>query len=417
MRVTWAVTPIDLGSKLMYREILCKSASQNHWKTLKPAKSYYKHGEPFYRYQYVYTVVIDSLKSDCIYEYKIGNGIFWKDSNSFEGRTPYYSTPFDKSDTNYPVTAIVLGDMGIGEYSSYSRLIIEAQTAAGSYDFIIHLGDIAYNLDSDEGTVGNQYMDEIESFAAENSYLVVPGNHEHYSNFTDYIQRFYMPKNWASQSTSFYYSFNLGRAHFVMYNSEAIFYSSKDELNRMKQWMEEDLAKANENRSEVPWLFVFAHKPLYCSLDFRYAMDEELMSNNNNCAGQTIKMRAHFEEMFFKNRVDIVFAGHVHNYERNGAIYKEMPVPCEIDIPNYQHNCEAPIHIVTGNAGNDHIYEPITQTPQDWYRSGTGTNYGFGKLYVYNNTHIYWEQYNSETGLIADHVWLSKDRLGYTTSL
>lgn len=417
MRVTWAVTPFDFGSELIYREILCKSNSQNKWKTLRPDKSTYKHGESFYRYQYVFTVVIDRLRPDCVYEYQISNGIFWKDSFSFEGRTPFYNTPFDKSDLEYPATAIVVGDMGIGEYSSYSRQIIEAESSAGTYDFLIHLGDIAYDLYTDEGTVGNQFMAEIESFASEFPYMVLPGNHEHYFNFTDYIQRFYMPKNWASQDTSFYYSFNLGRAHFVMYNSETVFYTSKDVLNRMKIWLQEDLEKANENRNEVPWLFVFAHKPLYCSLDFRYAMDEERMSNNNNCNGQTIKMRKHFEELFFKNRVDIVFAGHVHNYERNGAIYKGMPIPCKIDVQNHQHNCEAPIHIVSGNAGNDHIYEPITQTPQDSYRSGTGTNYGFGKLYVYNSTHVYWEQYNSETGAIADFVWLTKDRPGYTTSL
>jgi hypothetical protein len=415
MRVTWAVTPIDFGSELIYRETLCTSAS-NQWKSLKPSKTYFKHGEPFYRYQYVLTAVIDNLRPECVYEYQLGNGIFWKSTRAFEGRTPFYNPPFDIEDLNYPATAIVMGDMGVGEYSSYSRKIIEEETAAGNYDFIIHLGDIAYDLDTYDGTIGNEYMREIESFASVSPYMVLPGNHEVPQNFTHYSNRFYMPRNWASQDTSLYYSFNLGRAHFVMYNSEALFYMDNEVLRIMKLWLEEDLAKANENRQEVPWLIVSAHKPLYCSLDYRYSVKESKKANNNNCDGQTRKMRKEFEELFFRNKVDIIIAGHVHNYERSSAIYKETPIPCDIDVNNYQHNCHAPIHIVTGNAGNDHIYEPLTQTPQDWYRSGTGTNYGFGKLYIYNSTHIYWEQFNSEAGVIADYLWLSKDRVGYTTS-
>ena len=413
MRVTWAVIPLDLGSKLYYREILCGSGVNSDWIEIKPDIKYYRHGYLPYQFQYVCTAVIPTLSHQCTYEYQVANGIFWRETRFFSGRTPYYTQPFDKEDLEYQPTVVVIGDMGVGNYSQYSRQMLEIEAQLGTYDFSIHPGDIAYNLNTNGGEVGNQFMQEIEGFASEYPYMTVPGNHERFSNFTDYINRFYMPKNWASQSTSFYYSFNFGRAHFIYFSTETIFYNSKDVQNRLYKWLKKDLELANKNREEVPWIITFSHKPFYCSLDFRYSMKEGDLANNDDCSAQTILTRAAYEELFFRHKVDAVVAGHVHNYERTSAIYKGMPIPCDLDLHNHVHNCGAPIHIVTGNAGNHYPFEPVTETPQDWFRSGADNSTGYGKLYIANETHVYWEQYNSNTGKVVDYFWLSKSHTTY----
>ncbi len=40
------------------------------------------------------------------------------------------------------------------------------------------LGDMAYDMDTDNGRYGDQYMNSIESIAAYIPYMTCPGNHE-----------------------------------------------------------------------------------------------------------------------------------------------------------------------------------------------------------------------------------------------
>jgi hypothetical protein len=410
IRVTWSVTPFDFGSEIYYRETLCGVGNEISWIKLETSVKYYQHGDLSHQYQYVYTSLIQDTNPRCIYEYLVSNGIFSRETKFFYGRTPYYEEPFDIEDLNYQPRVILIGDMGVGNYSQYTRKMMNEEAQTGSYDFSIHLGDIAYDLDSYGGEIANRYMKDIESFASEFPYMTAPGNHEHSRNFTDYMNRFYMPRNWASQDSSFYYSFNFGRAHFIIFSTETIFFNSNEVQELQYKWLIEDLEQANKNRKEVPWIFTFAHKPFYCSIDYRYSKNEADRATNNNCLGQTEKTRNMFEDLFYRHKVDIMFSGHVHKYERNSAVYKSLPMPCEMDFPDYLHNCGAPVHVVTGNAGNDHLFEPISKTPQEWYRAGSDTTTGYGKLIVKNSTHVYWEQYDSETGRVVDRFWLSKNR-------
>ena len=43
---------------------------------------------------------------------------------------------------------------------------------------ILHVGDMAYDLHTDNARVGDEFMNQIEPIAAYVPYQVCPGNHE-----------------------------------------------------------------------------------------------------------------------------------------------------------------------------------------------------------------------------------------------
>jgi hypothetical protein len=86
-----------------------------------------------------------------------------------------------------------------------------------SYDAILHAGDLGYNLDSYSGKMGDDFFNSIQDLVSEFPYMTIPGNHESNLNFTHYRGVTRTPM----RSNGFFYSFDLGAAHFVMMDSEA----------------------------------------------------------------------------------------------------------------------------------------------------------------------------------------------------
>ena len=119
------------------------------------------------------------------------------------------------------------------------------------------------------------------------------------------------------------------------------------------------------------------------------------------------------EEVFYQNGVDIYFQAHVHNYERDGPIYKNQSIASEFDGDNIHVGPKAPIYITNGNAGNSEGHnDPTSPTPQDWAQYWTN-DYGYGRMVVYNNTHLYYEQFSSPETDLIDYVWVVKTKNRY----
>lgn len=79
-------------------------------------------------------------------------------------------------DTFWSPHIAIFGDMGNENAQSLARLQEEGQRRV--YDAIIHVGDFAYDMNSENAEVGDQFMRQIESLAAYVPYMVCPGNHE-----------------------------------------------------------------------------------------------------------------------------------------------------------------------------------------------------------------------------------------------
>ena len=53
---------------------------------------------------------------------------------------------------------------------------------ANNYQMVLHIGDMAYNLDTDDGEVGDNFMNKIQSISSVVPYMTCPGNHESPNN-------------------------------------------------------------------------------------------------------------------------------------------------------------------------------------------------------------------------------------------
>ena len=141
----------------------------------------------------------------------------------------------------------------------------------------------------------------VQRHASRRPWMVTQGNHEVEAAllpppvpgspppFAAYGARWRMPHEESGSPSNLYYSFDAaGRAvHVVMLGSYAPFDASSDQY----RWLARDLAAVD--RRATPWY-------------------------NTNAAhqGEGETMRKAMERLLFEARVDVVFAGHVHAYER-----------------------------------------------------------------------------------------------------
>ena len=123
---------------------------------------------------------------------------------------------------------IILGDFStskIGDLSNYQHtqrykpnILNFLKKDYKEVSSIWHLGDIAYDLFSNSGTRGHEFLTDIEPFASEIPYMAIPGNHEIRNNFEDLMSLFANP---------LYFSSTLGHALIISICSEFDFYQMK----------------------------------------------------------------------------------------------------------------------------------------------------------------------------------------------
>lgn len=111
-------------------------------------------------------VKLSNLRPNSRYRYHCGSDLGW--SNEFWFRTP--------PETDWTPHLAIFGDMGNENAQSLGRL--QEETQRNIYDGIFHVGDFAYDMDSENAAIGDQYMRQIQSIAAYVPYMVCAGNHE-----------------------------------------------------------------------------------------------------------------------------------------------------------------------------------------------------------------------------------------------
>lgn len=107
-------------------------------------------------------------------------------------------------------------------------------------------------------------------------------------------------------------------------------------------------------------------------------------------------MQTAIEDLLYEGKVDIVFTGHVHAYERSCQVYR------------YKCVNDAPFYITIGDGGNAEGLATKWEEPQPRWSLFRQSSYGHGELRVFNATHVRWE-WNQNGDLepaVSDSVWI-----------
>lgn len=99
------------------------------------------------------------------YSYRCGSDQGWSKIFTFKSAA---------ANSDWAPELAIFGDLGVENAQSLPRL----QQELHRYDAIIHNGDFAYDMDSHDAKIGDEFMRDLESIAANVPYMVCAGNHE-----------------------------------------------------------------------------------------------------------------------------------------------------------------------------------------------------------------------------------------------
>jgi len=197
------------------------------------------------------------------------------------GKTPWWFRYFDRFGWTRARSVISL----VGGMKPQWQ--VAQAMAKKELDLFVHLGDIVYpdgRLSYYEEALFLPFADVLPALPI----APVPGNHDYGTDLGDaYFRVFH------GGEAREHYTFTWGPARFVMINSDPIHASKPG--SALAKWLDATLAASTE-----PWLIVAMHEPILCSST--HADNERLTK--------------HILPLLVKHRVDLLLAGHSHNYQR-----------------------------------------------------------------------------------------------------
>ncbi|TYH77030.1 hypothetical protein E1A91_D04G119300v1 [Gossypium mustelinum] len=356
MRISWVTDEKDVASKVEYGKVSGKyeaMAVGNH-------TSYHYF---FYSSGKIHHVKIGPLEPATTYYYRCG------------GHGPEFS--FKTPPQTFPIEFVVVGDLGQTEWTASTLSHVDSK----DYDVFLLPGDLSY-ADTQQ-PLWDSFGRLVEPYASRRPWMVTEGNHEietfpiiYPHGFKAYNARWLMPYQESGSTSNLYYSFDVAGSHIIMLGS----YTDFDEDSAQYKWLESDLRKVD--RKKTPWVIALLHAPWY----------------NTNLAhkGEGESMRKAMEDLLYRARVDVVFAGHVHAYERFTRIYNNKADPC------------GPVYITIGDGGNREGLALMFENPTPEVSVYREPSFGHGRLRVVDESRAHWSWHRNKDSdpFVADVVWL-----------
>jgi hypothetical protein len=262
------------------------------------------------------------------------------------------------------------------------------------YSAVVHAGDLAYAIGY--AHKWDIFASRLAGLADRLPYMTGLGNHERdwpgSGSISDYMDsggecgipttvRFPSPTQNSRAQDAGYWAVEHGAATLVMLNTEIEVGPGSDQYDFVNATL------AAVDRARTPWVFVFAHRPLY----FAWAAEPG--------GGAADARLLALEPLLVNNRVDAVFAGHVHNVAVTTPVINGTVAPAAARPRAYR----APTHIIVGHGGHD--LSAVADASPPWV-AYAAAEHGYATLHVWNAT-------DSSVELFAD----ADDSLRYTVRL
>jgi len=309
------------------------------------------------------------LAASTRYYYRAGDpNLGWSDEYSFSTAPPV-------SRDSVPYKLGLIGDLGQTEDSAKTLKQLNKLDVAS----VLNVGDLSY-ADSYQPR-WDSWGRLLEDHAAKIPWMHIEGNHEIEvmdgdTGFVAYESRFWYPAEESGSNSPFYYSYETGPLHVIMLGCYVEYLVDSEQA----AWLLRDLATVDRRRT--PWVLVGMHAPWY--------------NSNTAHQGEVDDMRDDLEPILYQHGVDIVFAGHVHAYERSdGGVLKGKLDSC------------GPVYVTIGDGGNREGPSPDYLKKPEW--SGVReASFGMGSFTVHNASHAVWHWHRNQDKIsrIADELWL-----------
>lgn len=362
-------------------------------------------------HHWIHSIFIDNLEPGVNYKYQLG----FIELNS---RTiPYiysnlmwtFSTmPLDEEEEKEII--YIYGDMG-----TFMPMGIEVmKSIVADYmnypeeraNYVVHVGDIAYGGTGSEieiQPVWDLFMNQIAPIASLMPYMTATGNHEKYYNYTSYQARFFMPSKTNptefEKDGNFYFTLETNLVQWIFLSTEHNYTVGSSQRLFFENALEQYRQKW-ESKSSRPWLIVVGHRPMYTS-------DEGANAGH---------LQDELEPLLVRYGVDLAVWGHMHCYERTTPVKFNIPSDQEHmshDGRVYRHNATtadqtSPIHLIIGMAG---ALINETWLPQPEWSHIRYATFGFGKLHIYNRTHLDFKTIllDPDMSELEDHLMIIRD--------
>lgn len=290
--VTWRTCAKVDSPKAQIATVTDSFALRDNLRTIRAVSEEVRLGEG--KLVYHYSAVLEALKPDTLYAYRVGTNEHWSEWNQFK-------TACSGQD---PFTFLYFGDPQVDVKSMCSRVFRAAYKKAPDANFWLFVGDLVDNGDKDEEWAELFYA--LGWIPRMTPMALVPGNHEYpdkrtlqgeaYELFPLWRPHFTLPENGPRglEETAYYMDYQGVR--FVMLNGN-------EKIEEQAIWLDGILTD-NPQR----WTIAAIHQPAFSTAKYR-----------NESA-----LRNQLVPIFDKHSVDLVLQGHDHTYSRSYKIKSSL---------------------------------------------------------------------------------------------
>ena len=235
-----------------------------------------------------------------------------------------------------PIRFVAWGDSGTGNGPQFDVASL-LDKIHPTPDFGLGLGDLVYEFGAYE-EYDPAFFTPYSDFQRKRMLWTSIGNHDILTdNGAPYLLNFFLPTDTGAPANSsgseLYYSFDVGMAHFVCLD---LWVSSTSTSGPQFAWMVADLEDA-VNRGKR-WIIVFEHSPPYTK-----------GTHDSDTENDLIFFRQNWVPAMESRGMDMLLAGHSHNYERSFLLKNDSILQSSTSEYSKIGSADGTIYIVNGS--------------------------------------------------------------------